>query len=299
MESNKKSNAMSAAAMLCLAAIAVALPANKLAAFELVPGDIYTSDSFTNTIIHADPQGNEIDTLPLGGYTMGSKGLAFGPDDTLYVVAVTMYGYDVVHLDTAGNVLGRYPGSIFVSGNLSYGKIAVSQGGRVYVAGQSSLISLLPGVSASTPIYTDNQVLDLDFLPSGNLLVLTGYRVVELTPDGALVREVLPSQSVVDGRGIKYERVTNTFVTTMLGYTDHFYELRRWDAKTGAFLGWNYYNYGDDIDQFPDGRLLIGSRTLPPAIFDVNLGMTRAFNTHQRMFVAIHSNPIFGDDFEE
>jgi hypothetical protein len=196
-------------------------------------------------------------------------------------------------------VLGSYPGSTYVAGNLSFGKIAVSQNGRIYVTGQDSLLSLVPGVSGSTPIYTDNQIYDLDFLPTGNLLVLTAYRVVELTPDGAFVRDVIPSSSIGDGRGIKYERATNTFVTTMLGYSNHFFELRRWNVATGALVGWNNYNYGDDIDQFPDGRLLIGSRTLSPGVFDINLGMMPPLISSQRMFVAIHSNPIFVDDFEE
>lgn len=299
MTSMKPPTAPTIACVLCAATIALTPEPSTAATFMLFPGDVYTSDSATGTVIQSAPDGSELSTLTLSGYSMGTKGLAFGPDDTLYVVAATMYGYDVVHLGAGGNLLGSYPGSTYVSGNLSYGKIAVAASGRVYVAGQSTLMSLVPGVSASTPIYTDNQVIDLDFLPSGNLLVLTAYRVVELTPTGAFVREVLPSHSVVDGRGIKYERATDTFVTTMLGYTDHYYELRRWDAATGAFLGWNYYNYGDDIDLFPDGRLLIGSRTLPPGIFDRNLGMTNTFNARQRMFVAIHSNPIFGDGFGE
>jgi hypothetical protein len=297
MESKTFSIASCAGTKLVAAALAVASSSSHAASFQLVPGDIYTTDSLSSAIIQTRPDGNEVSTLTLSRYTMGYKGLAFAPDDTLYVVAVTTYGYDVVHLGADGSTLGTYPGSTYVSGNLSYGKIAVSDSGRVYVAGQSTLMSLMPGISASTPIYTDNQIFDLDFLPSGNLLVVTAYHVVELTPTGTLVREVLPSHSVVDGHGIKVERATNTFVTTMLGYTDHYHELRRWDLATGALLGWNVYNYADDIDQFPDGRLLIGSRSLGPGIFDIDLGMTGALNAHQRMFVAIHSNPIFGDGF--
>jgi hypothetical protein len=286
-------NLIGTALLLSLASIS-----SNSSAFALVAGDVYTSDSSTNTIIQSMPDGSVVSTLTLGGYSMGTKGLAFGPDNTLYVVAVATYGYNVVHLGASGNVLASYPGSTFVAANLSYGKIAVSASGRVYVAGQNSLISLVPGITGSVPIYTDSQVFDLDFLPSGNLLVLTANHVVELTPDGGLVREVLPNHSVVDGRGIKYEAATDTFVTTMLGNADHANEMRRWDTATGTQLGWNTYNYGDDIAQFPDGTLLIGSRTLPPGLFDRNLGITAVFPT-QRMFVAIHTNPIFNDGFGE
>ena len=48
-------------------------------AFELVPGHIYTSDSWTNSIIQVRPDGVEVDTLTLPGHTDGTKGLAFGP----------------------------------------------------------------------------------------------------------------------------------------------------------------------------------------------------------------------------
>lgn len=290
---------LSLAAMSIFAAIV--LHSNCTAAdFGLVAGNIYTSDSSSNTIKQVTPNGTDVATLILSGYPMGTKGLAFGPDHTLYVVATAAHGYDVIHLGMSGEVLGTYAGPTYVQGNLSFGKLAVSSTGRVYVAGQDNLLSLQPGVTGTSPIYTDNGVFDLDILPNGNLLVLTSYRVVELSPEGALLRVVIPSHSVVDGRGIKYDPATNSFYTTMIGYSGHFHEMRRWDFESGAMEDWANYTYADDIDQFLDGRLIFGSRTQPPGIFDRDLGMLTTLNGTQRMFLAINNiDPVFRDDFEQ
>lgn len=79
----------------------------------------------------------------------------------------------------------------------------------------------------------------------------------------------------------------------------HFHEMRRWDFDSGAMEDWANYTYADDIDQFLDGRLIFGSRTQPPGIFDRDLAMLASLNSTQRMFVVIDNiDPVFRDDFE-
>lgn len=269
-------------------------------AFELVPGHIYTSDSWTNSIIQVRPDGVEVDTLTLPGHTDGTKGLAFGPDGTLFVVAVADHGFDVVRIGPQGQVLATYAGPTYVPGNLSFGKIAVSDTGRVYVTGQNSLLTFQPDVTGVSTIYTDNQVYDVDILPSGNLLVITAYRIVELTPAGALVRIVVPSHGVVDGRGLEYDPATNSVFATMLGYTDNFFQVMRFDASTGILEDSNYFLYADDLFLTTDRRLLVGSRTLSPAWFGLDTAMLGPLNSRQRMFVTVYSlESIFSDDFED
>lgn len=269
-------------------------------AFELVPGHVYTSDSSTNAIIQVQPDGVEVDTLTLPGYTDGTKGLAFGPDGTLFVVAVADHGFDVVRIGPQGQVLATYAGPTYVFGNLSYGKIAVSDSGRVYVTGQDSLLTFQPGVTGVSTIYTDNQVYDVEILPSGNLLVLTAYRIVELTPSGGFVRTVVPSHGVVDGRGLEYDPVTNSVFATMLGYSEHYFQVMRFDASTGILEGSNAYTYADDLFLTIDRRLLVGSRTQPPAWFGLDTAMLGVLNPRQRMFVTVYSvEAVFSDDFED
>jgi len=267
--------------------------------FSLTHGHVYTSSERANSIIQARPDGTVVGTLSLSGYG-STRGMAFGPDDTLFVVAVAPHGYDVIRIDTDGQVLATYPGPTYIQGNISYGKIAVSTTGRVYVAGQSHLQSFVPGVSGTEPIFTSSGVFDVDILPSGNLLVLAGDGVYELTPTGGLVRQVPLVGSLVDARGLKYDAESGHLYTTMLGYTGHFHEIRKWDFDTGFLEDWAYYTYADDIDQFWNGRLVFGSRTSPPAIFDEGLALMSVLGAEERMFVAVfEQDAMFRSDFED
>ena len=103
--------------------------------FAIEPGDIYTGDHSTNTIIQVKPDGAEVATLALVGYSLGTKGIAFGPDLSMYVVAVTSTGFDVVRVTPGESHVVVCSGTTYVRGNLSYGLLAISHDLRFYVAG--------------------------------------------------------------------------------------------------------------------------------------------------------------------
>jgi hypothetical protein len=74
----------------------------------------------------------------------------------------------VLALDEAGVVHARYPGNVYVRGNISYGKLDVNEQ-YLYVAGQSWLTRFeLGNPGSSSRIYTENQVFDVEIMSSGN-----------------------------------------------------------------------------------------------------------------------------------
>ena len=99
--------------------------------------------------------------------------------DTIY--AGTTLSVRISGVDESGAVHARYPGNVYVRGNLSYGKLAVD-GERLYVAGQDRLTRFeLGDPGSATAIYDANQVFDVEILSNGNLLVASAYRVAEIS----------------------------------------------------------------------------------------------------------------------
>jgi hypothetical protein len=166
------------------------------------------------------------------------RGLAFGPDHLLYAtVARGTAGFAVLALDSSGAVQQTYVGSVYVAGNLSYGKIATDKQ-YVYVAGQDQLTRFLLGdPSSGAVIYTNNQVLDVEPLPNGNLLVASAYEIDEITNSGAFLRGIPLSGGGdnfdTDICGIEYNPATNELFVTELGHSGFFFQIMRLDASTG------------------------------------------------------------------
>lgn len=69
----------------------------------------------------------------------------------------------------------------------------------------------------------------------------------------------------------------------MLGYSDQFFRLMRFDWRTGETEKNEAYWYGDDIALLADGRLLVGSRTQAPGLFDQDLNLLGSFGSQQQM----------------
>lgn len=271
-------------------AIGIALIAQPLSALAITftPGDIYTSNYSSTAIIHQNSAGAYVNSMTLSpAYGVGVRGLAFGPQGWLYAVTERGVGFGVVAIDGTGTVRESYTGSTYVGGNLSYGKIAFSNTGKFFVTGQDSLVAFTPGIATGTSVYTNNQVFDVEALPSGNLLVLSNYELQEITTTGAVVRTITPDSniSIVSGRGVEYNPATNDIYLTMLGYSGQSSRLMRLDGTSGNVEQNEYFWYGDDMFLTSDNKLIVGSRTQAPGIFDLDLHQMGTFTGGQQMFV--------------
>jgi hypothetical protein len=232
----------------------------------------------------------EVKRLHLERSSTGSRtgatrvtGLTVGPDGLLYTIvsrsADPFSGYNVVAFDGVGTVRETYS-------DPSIGdKIAFAQNGQFFVAGGSNLVQFTPGSATGTVIYTDNQVVDVKGLPSGNLLVLSAYKLEEITTSGAPVRSINPNIPIGDGRGVEFNPATNDIYVTMLGYTGQQFQLMKLDGTTGLVENQVTYTYGNDLVLTSDSRLIVGSSTLAPGIFDTNLNQLGTLNGGLQVFV--------------
>ncbi len=265
------------------------------AAFSFTPGHIYTTNYFSLDIMEYDSAGNFVDSITLPS-SLGSetRGIAFGPDNLLYVTMVHGSGFAVYALDSIGAVQQTYRNSsVYVAGNLSYGKIAIDHR-FIYVAGQDELIRFRFGRPRSgRSIYTNNQVFDVEVLPSGNLFVASAYAIDEITNQGTLVRHIILSggPSFVDIRGIEYDPATDKLFVTELGYTNFFFQLMRINASTGQFEQSVTFTYADDLFLSESNSLLVGSSTETPRVYSENLAQVGTIGTAQRMFVTQYTGP--------
>ncbi|CCE25758.1 hypothetical protein [Methylotuvimicrobium alcaliphilum] len=250
-------------------------------------GHIFTSNYFSNAINYYQNDGTYVDSFTVPSiYGKDVKGVAFGPDGLLYAVTSTgTSGFNVLAMDSSGAVKKTYFGTSYVAGNLSSGKITFGENGDFFVAGGNSLTAFTPTNASGSIIYNNNQVFDATNLPNGNLLVLSAYDLHEITPVGSVVR-ALTSAYIVDGRGLAYDATTNSIYVSMLGFTNNYDQLMRLNGKTGALENSTVYWYGDDIMLTADNRVIVGSRTLAPGIFDLDLNYLGTLGTKQQMFVA-------------
>jgi hypothetical protein len=265
------------------------------AAFSFTRGHIYSTNYFSLDIMEYDSSGNFIDSITLPS-RLGSetRGIAFGPDNLLYVTMVRGSGFAVCALDSTGAVQQMYRNTpVYVAGNLSFGKIAIDHT-FIYVAGQDELVRFRLGKPRSgRSIYTNNQVFDAKVLPSGNLFVASAYAIDEITNQGTLVRHIILSggPSFVDVRGVEYDPATDELFVTELGYTDFFFQLMRINASTGQFEQSVTFSYADDLFLSESNTLLVGSRTDTPRVYSEDLAQTGTIGTAQRMFVTQYTGP--------
>lgn len=258
-------------------------------AMSFMRGDTYTTNYFSNAILHYNAAGALVDSMNVStSYGNDLRGIAFGPDGLLYAVAVQdgISGFRVLALDQSGGVRKVYSGPGYVGGNLSYGKITFGANGDFYVGGPSGLTEFRPGLSAGTVVYDGGDVFDATTLPSGDVLTLSGDSIQELKPDGQYVRSIVPNTFLVDVRGIAYDAKTNEIFLTMLGDSDGFFQLMRLNGTTGKIEKSTTFWYGDDMLLTADDRLLVGSRELAPEFFDLNLDPLGSLGSQQQMFVA-------------
>jgi hypothetical protein len=267
------------------AAAMILLPAASLADFT--PGDFYTANYSSNTIIYYDGSGARVGsfTVPLG-VADEVRGLAFGPDGLLYAVAAFQGGINVVALDSDGHVQQAYPYNAWIGGNISYGKIDFDQSGSFYVGTSDGLVRFDLGDPASGTLLTHGDIFAVRALPSGNLLIASSYAISEIDNSGSFVRSIQPhGVFFADLRGLAYDASSDTIFATMLGYTGNYFQLMALEGTTGDLLAQTYFWYGDDICLASDGRLIVGSRTQSPGIFTEDLNQLGSFAGDSRMFV--------------
>lgn len=268
-------------------------------AFDLVPGNIYATNYFSLEIDELTAKGGFVDSITVPSANGSEvKGTVFGPDGLLYAVASTSNGCSVLAIDRTGTVVQTYISTVFVSGNLSSGKIAFANNGQFFVAGGDYLVAFSTAAVGGTPIYTNNQVFDVAPLPSGNLLVLSAYEIKEITTSGSVVRSIVPSVLLGDARGIAYDPVGDRIYVTMLGYTGEFFQIMMIDPASGNVLKQNTLNYADDLLITDDRHLVVGSRTTTPGVFDMDLNLVDFLGSAQKMFVSQMPAPIFADGFD-
>lgn len=267
------------------AALALLVGATAQAGFHR--GDFYASNFFSNTIVHYDSSGTVVGPLSIPtSVSSDLRGLAFGPDRRLYVVAGRSQGFAVLVLDPHGTVRQTYEfPQGFISGNISYGKIAFDDNGSFFVGTGSGLVRFDLGDPASGTLVTSGEVFAVKALPSGNLLIASSYTISEVTNTGSLVRTIDGGVFFVDLRGLEYDPASDTIFATMLGYTGNFFQLMALDGTSGQLLASTSFWYGDDIVRTPDGYLIVGSRTQSPGVFTEDLTQVGLFAGDSRMFV--------------
>jgi hypothetical protein len=281
----------------CVALLAFAvtwsLP-NANAGFTFTPGHIYSTWTFGNTtnVIEYSVDGTFLGSLTIPSLVQDDelRGIAFGPDGLLYAVMVHFAdsGFQVLVLDSSGIVHQTYRmEGVYVWGNEGSGKIALDQQ-YIYVGGGDDLVRFTMGDPTSgESIYTNNQVFDVNILPSGHLFVCSAYQVDEITKSGSFVRTVVFTNGIdfVDIRGIEYNPATNKLFVTQLGTTGSKYSILRVNASTGEIETGTLFNYANDLFLTASGNLAVGSWTETARIYNQDLIFVSPLGTDQRQFV--------------
>jgi len=249
-------------------------------------GRLYSAQYDEPAVYVSNPDGSNYVTFNMFPTYDSVSGLAFSPDGKLYATTNTDFDSTVRAFGPQGQVLESYPVPGYLMGNISYGKVAVDQQ-HLYVAGGNSLFKFNRGDSDSAVgIYSNNQVFDVEILPSGNLLVASAYEIEEITSTGTVVRTIdMVGPGFTDIRGIEYDPDTNNLFVTHLGHTGFFHRLMRLDATTGVLEESISFNYADDLFLLDSGDLLVGSRTNAPRIYSQDLDLLDTLAGGERIFV--------------
>lgn len=248
--------------------------------------DLFTANSMgSNQVSHYAADGSYIDAFTLGGVGTDVRGMAFDQNGWMYAVRAVGSGLGVTAIDSNGVVHGQYSAASYVTGNITYGAIAMANDGKFFVASQNSLYAFTPGVTLGTAIYSNNQVHDVKVLPNGNLMVLSAYALDEITASGVMVRHVA-TPWLVDARGLEYDAVNNDIYVSMLGYTGNSFQTMRLDGSSGALEASTSFWYGSDLLLTANHQLLAGSWTMAPEFFDTDLHAIRSLGNQPQLFVS-------------
>ena len=268
---------------------------NANAGLSFTPGHIYSTWSFGNTtdVVEYSANGSFLGSVTIPSLLPDDelRGIAFGPDGLLYAVMVHFAdsGYQVLALDSAGTVHQTYRmNGIYIFGGGSYGKIAIDDQGNMYVAGAGALVHFTIGDPNSGMVrYPNDQVEDVEILPTGHLFVAWDYGVDEITSTGTFVRTLVSSNGMdfVNIWGIEYNPATNKLFVTQLGTTGSTYSILRVNASTGQIETGTLFNYASDLFLTASGNLVVGSWTETARIYNQDMMFVGPLGTEQRFFV--------------
>lgn len=236
------------------------------------------------------------------------RGLGFGPDGLLYVVHAgnSFSGSASVEaLDSSGAVVRSYIFTGSLSGNISYGKISFDASGQNFYVGAANGVYKFGIAASSGSLFKNVEAFDLKALPSGDLIVASGYSVNRYDSTGTQIGSVSmladpngltgdSSPFLVDVRGVEYDSATNTTFVSMLGYSGVInmnFKILALAGATNSITGIENYWYGDDLLVTDDGRLLVGSRTQAPGLFSTSLAYLGQFGGPEARFVAMLAVP--------
>lgn len=260
--------------------------------FGFIRDHFYTTDALSNTVDEMTATGIPVDsvTLPPPYNVLGLRGLCFGPDGLLYVVAVTDHGFDVLVLDSTGTIQATYSSAAHIDGNIALGKIAFATNGQFFVTAGFFLYAFTPGSPNPVPIYGNPgyQIFDVKELPSGHLLVLSDQRLDEITTTGSLVRTITSDDTVfIDGRAVEYDPPTDDIFVFMGGECCLAPQspLMRLNGATGQVEELTSFLFNaSDLLLSNERKLVVASRFLGAAVYDLNLKEIGVIGA-QRMFI--------------
>jgi hypothetical protein len=263
------------------------------AAFDFTPGHFYATPGFVaRSITQYDANGDFVDVLNLNADFQAPnrefRGIAFGRDGLLYVAQDRDpdEGFRVIALDETGVVHATFEHASVISNNAGFGKLAFDDAGFFYVGGNSGIVRFgIDDPNSGQLLFDQHSVIDIEVLPGGNLLVIPGADVLELDSAGAFVRRIHVSDpnGIAGGglfflsspHGVEYDPVANEIFLTMGGFTGQHHRLMKIDADTGVLLAITTFINPQDLFFADDRRLIVGSRTFAPGLFDTDLDLIR------------------------
>ena len=279
--------------LVCVGFVAAfALGPSESAAFDFTPGHFYATPGFAaKSITQYDANGDFVDRLDLNADFQAPnrefRGLAFGPDGLLYVVQNRDpgEGFRVIALDETGVVHATFAHTSVIWNNAGFGKIAFDDSGHFFVGGNSGIVRFELDDPNSGQLYFDeHSIFDVEVLPGGKLLAIPGADILELDSSGAILRNIRVTDPngvagglffVNSAHGVEYDPVANEIFLTMGGFTGQSHRLMKIDAATGVLLAINTFINPQDLFFADDRRLIVGSRTFAPGLFETTLDLIR------------------------
>jgi hypothetical protein len=274
-------------------AVALLLAPSEPVAFDFTPGHIYATPGFAaRSVTQYDANGDFVDVLNLNADFQAPdrefRGLAFGPDGLLYVAQNRDpdNGFRVIALDETGAAQKVFEHASVIWNNAGFGKIAFDDVGRFYVGGNSGIVRFeIDDENSGQLFYDQRSIIDLEVLPDGNVLAIPGSDIIELDPAGAFVRNIPVSDPngvaggglffVSSPHGVEYDSLANEIFLTMGGFSGQLHRLMKVAADTGVLLEITTFINPQDLFFGDDRRLISGSRTFAPGLFDTDLALIR------------------------